>query len=364
MAKMSILATKYWNSLNILVGAESWKLIQASRALGGPEALFRENESRLLQAGLNPSTAARIITGRARLDPADEWEKVEHLGINAATIDDDGYPELLREIPSPPPIIYVRGNAELLSRNQIGVVGSRKITAYGKDAIRHLVPPLADYGVGITSGMAFGVDAAALECCMESGGAPIGVLASSLDFHEIAPKSNLALAQKIIEKGCLVSENPPGRVAHKMFFPLRNRIISGLSIGVLIIEAARESGSLITAKAALDQNREVFAVPGSIFSDNCAGTLDLIRKGAKCVTSFQDIASEFGWDLKPAQQVLEFGNEVQEKICDELGRSPLGVNELVDRTRLAAKEILPVLTELEVRGVLRRSASGVYTKVK
>jgi DNA processing protein len=361
---MSSLAAIHWHALNLSLSGELWKLLPFAKVLGGPEALFKSEENRLLGAGMDPSLAARIIAGRARIKPAIEWERLEGKGIRCLSIEDPSYPRALKEIHSPPPLIYVRGEAAVLREKSLGVVGSRKISGYGKEAVKSLVPEIVDYGLPVVSGLAFGVDAAALSCCMDSGGVPVSVLASSLDWKEITPQSNLRLAEEVLERGCLVSENPPGRSAHKQMFPLRNRIISGLSLGVVVIEAALESGSLITARYALEQNREVFAVPGSIFSGGSAGTIELIKKGAKCVSSFQDIAAEFGWDLRPAQAALDFSDPTHAKICEHAARSPLGANDLISLTGLPAEDVLAALAELEIKGVLRRSMDGMYAKIK
>ncbi len=354
----------YWHALNTLIFEGLCQFLPAARQLGGPENLYHASENRLVKAGLNPALIKKIIPKRININPAVEFGKLTKSGIITVCIEDKNYPKPLREIPCPPPILYVRGNPDLLLEDSLGVVGSRKISGYGKDAVKQLVPDMVSYGLAIVSGMAFGVDAAALNSCIESGGRPVSVLASSLDFREISPRSHLPLAKRIIEKGCLISENPPGKPPHKLLYPLRNRIISGLSKGVVLIEAAMESGSLITAKYALEQNREIFCVPGPIFSGNSSGTNELIKQGAKCVTSFHDIAREFGWDLKPVQQILEFDNELHQNICSHLAQTPLSINDLVSRTGFPPDEILAAATELEIKGILRRSFDGMYAKIK
>lgn len=359
-----MLSTAYWHALNIMFASELWKVLPVCERLGGPERLFKEDENRILGAGLDPSSTSKIISNRGKVNPAMEWDKLQDKNISAFSMDEPEYPLQLKEIPSPPPIIYVRGDIKLLTQKMIGVVGSRKITGYGKDVIRLLVPDLGNFGIGVVSGAAHGVDSEALECCMDSGGSGVGVLASSLDWHEIGPRSNLRMLQRILERGCLVSENPPGRIPHKMYFPLRNRIISGLSIGVLVIEAAKESGSLITARCALEHNREVFAVPGSIFSGNSEGTLDLIKAGAKCTTNFYDIAQEFGWDSSPVQKTVVFDNKCKHLIIEALSTAPLNVSDLANATKIPAGQLMAELTELEISGIIRRSAEGLYAKIK
>lgn len=335
----------------------------AVEKLGGPEALFSSNEKQLLAAGLDPSSVNKIIAGRKLINPAEEWRKLEQTGIKTLTIESKGYPNILKEISDPPPILYVRGDYSLLNSPSLAVVGSRKLTSYGRQVIDKLVPELCQMGVSIVSGMAFGADSAALETCVEAGGKPIAVLASSLDYSEISPRSNLRLADIIETRGLLISENPPGRGTHKMYFPLRNRIVSGISVGSLIVEAGLPSGSLLTAKLALEQNREVFAVPGSIFSPLSAGTLDLIKRGAKCVTDSSDIAKEFGWDLKIRQLNMKFDNPLHEKISSILTHSGSTADQIIELSGQPAEVIMPALSEMELIGALRLS-KGLYAKIK
>ncbi len=356
----------YWHALNLMFEVNPYKLLPISMRIGGVEGFFKINENQLLTAGLDPSSTTRIISNRKTINPEGEWEKLQRLGIGAICFGQAGYPQKLSEIPSPPPIIYVRGNPEVLKLESMAVVGSRKLSSYGKQAILALVPPMVEHGLAITSGMAYGADAAALETCLENKGIPIAVLASSLANHEISPHGQAHLAFAIEKVGCLVSENPPGRIVQKLHFPLRNRIVSGLSSGVVVIEGATKSGSMITANLAVEQNREVFAVPGSIFSQNSAGTLDLIKRGAKCLTEFKDIATEFGWDIKAAKvlKIKRITNSLQKAICSLLAASPTSFDDIISKTQAPAGDILAALTELELSGVLKKSAGSIYAKIK
>jgi DNA processing protein len=362
---MSTITAACWHALNLINDENPWKFLRISPLIGGVKGFFRLNENQLLEAGLDPSSTTKIISKLKHIDPEKEWIKLEKLGIHALTHDDSEYPELLRQIPSSPPIIYTRGKHKILQEKSVAVVGSRKISSYGKQAVSVFVPQLVQAGVVIVSGMAAGVDTAALESCLEYGGTPIAVLPTSLDYREI-PHSQKDLANKIEEIGCLVSENPPGRIVQKWHFPLRNRLISGLSLGVIIIEGARKSGSMVTANLAIDQNREVFAVPGSIFSSNSEGTLSLIKKGAKCLTEFKDISTEFGWDIRAAKKmkVSKIADPLQQALCNVLMRSPSTLDELITRSKKPAREVLMALTELELAGILKQSQSGIYAKIK
>jgi DNA processing protein len=364
MAKLSTIRAPYWHVLSLLLPQNLWKLWEIADKLGGPREILGSETAALQEAGLSPRLAARIAAGRDRLDPAEEWRKLETQGIGALALGDPDYPARLAQIHSAPPIIYVRGRKEVLGREGLAVVGSRKLSSYGRQAVESLVPPLVGLDISIISGMALGADSAALEACLESGGGPVAVLASSLSWEEIAPRTQMELARAIADAGCLVSENPPGTVVNKGHFPLRNRIISGLSAGVLVIEAARRSGSAVTARLALEQDREVFAVPGSIFAPNSEGALELIKQGAKCVTSASDIACELNWDLAAAKESrLAAAGPMHGAIRDMLRLEPAPADRIIRTMGRPAHEVMALLTELEMAGALRRSGNGVYHNV-
>ncbi len=367
MTNLSTIKAAYWHALNMAILHGLGRLGKFAAILGGPQAVFEASKSRLLELGMDTELAENLVSRRKNLDPAKEWAKLKVLGIQVLVLDDDdnkNYPFQLSQIPDPPPIIYVRGNPEVLKQPSLAVVGSRKITSYGHQAISTFVPQLAHLGVHIVSGMAIGVDAAALGSCLESGGVPIGVLASSLADYEIAPQSNFQMAMEIIKKGCLVSENPPGRVIDKYHFPLRNRIVSGLSLGVLVIEANKKSGSLITANLAVMQNREVFAVPGPIFSQSSAGTLDIIKRGAICVTNVQDIGKEFGWDIEQTRSRIKLADPLHEKLYSMVKKGHASIDKLASATKLTPSEVMVTLTEMELLGLLKRGSDGMYAKIK
>lgn len=364
MTNLSTISAAYWHALNLIIPQNLWKLSIISHELGGPEYIWKAPTKVLEVAGLSPRLANQITAGRGNINIEAEWQKLNTQGIHALVLEEIKYPKQLAQIHSAPPIIYVRGKISILQREGLAVVGSRKLSAYGQDAIEHLIPPLASMGVGIISGMAYGADSAALGSCIKHGGVPVAVLAGGLGWNEISPRPHLDLAQQIANVGCLVSENPPGTMINKNHFPLRNRIVSGLSLGVLVIEAASRSGSAITARLGLEQNREVFAVPGSIFSPNSEGTLDLIKRGAKCVTNAADIAQEFGWDLVAAAKSKFLpSNSLHKSIHDTLQQEPLNSDAIIQNLGKPAHLIIAALTELEVAGILRRSGNGVYHNV-
>lgn len=360
----SLPSCAYWHALNKLDFPELWKLLPLAKKLGGPEHLFTVGEDFLQKSKIPPTYLNKIITGRKQINPEREWEKMTKHELLTVSIGQSNYPKQLEEIPAPPPILYIRGNSDLLLKPGLAVVGSRKISPYGRQVVDTIIPHLVSIGVTITSGMALGADAAALSSALEHGGKTIAVLGSSIIDEEITPHTNLSLAKKILKEGCLVSEFPPGQIPWQGNFPQRNRIVSGLSLGVLVIEAALKSGSLITARLGLEQNREVFAVPGSIFSQNSAGTLDLIKRGAKCVTNAHDIAYEFGWDLENTQTKFNFSNPLHQAIIDILSNGQSNQTEIIQMTKKDAGTILSALTELEISGFIKSAGSGNYVKIK
>jgi DNA processing protein len=255
------------------------------------------NESRFCQYNLFSSSTNTItknippLTSIPFENISQQIEQYEKNGIQVITIFDQNYPSLLKEIYQPPWVLFVKGNVSLLEQlPKLAVVGSRQATQYGKNAIRLMFPPLVEKGVVIVSGLANGIDTLAHEYAMKNGGKTIAVIAGGL--YHIYPKENLELAKEMMKTQLVISEYPPDMKPLRWHFPARNRIISGLSNGTFIIEAKRKSGSLITANYAVNEGREVFSLPGSIFNQNSLGTNDLIKQGAKLVMSSEDILEE------------------------------------------------------------------------
>lgn len=283
---------------------------------------------------------------------------------------EDGYPKLLAQISDPPKQLYCRGNLDLLNSECIGVVGTRKLTPYGKESAQYITRGLATAGFTIVSGLAMGIDAVAHQTTLETGGKTIAVLGGGIGNQKIGPKINLPLAKRILENnGLLVSEYSDDEEIYAPNFAMRNRIISGLSKGVVIIEADRDSGSLITAKCALDQNRDVFAVPGNIFSNKSIGSNDLIKKGAKLVTSAGDITEEYGYNLNifgKYKSSISTANSTQKTILDILqNKGESSSDEIIAMlTSLDTSDILSSLSVLEMSGLAKRLGNGKYSVSK
>ncbi|MCX6781273.1 MAG: DNA-processing protein DprA [Candidatus Magasanikbacteria bacterium] len=275
---------------------------------------------------------------------------------------DNLYPPLLEQIADPPAQLYVRGDPKLLHTRAFAVVGSRDVTDYGRRAIETIVTPLARYFT-IVSGMALGADASAHCAALANpGGKTIAVLGCGVDDASIYPRSHISLAHKILASGgCLVSEYPIGELARPFYFPARNRIVAGLSLGVLIAEAARDSGTMITARLALDYGRDVFAVPGSIFSKLSEGTNELIQKGACATVCTEDILQSYEIEAVAKQAKLLL-SDAEQKIHSIIATSPCSVTEVIQRSAFSASETMTIISELEVRGIIVRTGNSLTAK--
>lgn len=307
----------HWLALRLVPGLgtrNAGKLIDRFRT---PQAIFRASRTELEAAGVSGSAAQSIASGCSFEDAVDQQKRMRESQTAAITIHDPRYPAPLREVFDPPVLLYARGRLELLDTVMLGVVGTRRPTPYGIAATERLAGDLARAGLTIVSGMARGIDTAAHRAALTAQGSTIAVLGCGADV--VYPSENRRLAAELAEKGAVLSEFPMGAVAFPQNFPIRNRIISGMSAGVLVIEGAQYSGSAITAKLALDQGREVFAVPGNITSKMSWGPNLLIKQGAKLIQDWNDV-------------VLELPSEARRRLIDD-GRNRLLAQQ--DGTRLA-----------------------------
>jgi DNA processing protein len=289
----------YWLALRMVPGLGTRRIGQLLERLRTPQAIFRASASELTAAGLNGATARSIASGCSFEDAAGQQQKAREAGAQLITLGDPRYPDPLRAIFDPPPVLFARGRVELLTSISIGVVGTRHPTPYGIAAAEKLAGDLARAGVTITSGMARGIDTAAHKAALAAEGLTIAVLGCGVDV--VYPSENRKLAGEIAAKGLILSEFPMESVAFPQNFPIRNRIISGLSAGILVVEGAQYSGSAITARLAMDQDREVFAVPGNITSKMSWGPNLLIKQGAKLVQDWNDVVVDLP---QPAQRRL------------------------------------------------------------
>lgn len=368
---------KYLNALNSIPHIGAVTLRALKERFGSYEAAWRAPEAALAEvAGLGEAKLRSILWKRPSLNPNRELDKLVRNGIWVLTEEDKNYPSFLREISHPPVIIYGRGDSSNIQTavqhpvfKILAVVGTRKPTHYGLEAAEKITFWLARAGVIIVSGLAVGIDTRAHEAALDAGGKTVAVLASGVDHNSIYPQENKGLARRIIEKGgTIISEYAPGTPSIKDHFPARNRIIAGLSQGVLVVEARERSGALITARLAIDQNREVFAIPGSIFSLPSVGPNRLIQEGAKAVLSAEDILKELGVDYNyNNNNEKEKGStsenlEKHEKIILGLLEEPLGVDLIKERSGLDTPTIVSSLSILELKGLVRNLGGDTYQK--
>ncbi len=353
--------TKYLLALNChpKIGGQTLKKMLA--VYDSPESLWSDSQQGLLQK-LGEKLTALVLEARSVYNPENEIEKLASFGVGYITIFDKGYPKLLNEAYDCPAILYIKGNAKILNNLSLGVVGSRKYTVYGKKLSYKLSKECAESGITIISGLALGVDAFAHQAALDANGKTVGVLGCGLD--KIYPVSNFHLGQEIIEKGgAIISEFPLGVPPMKQNFPARNRIIAGLSAGVLVIEAAEKSGALITAYQALEYSREVFALPGDIDSENSIGTNKLIQEGAKLVLSVDDILKELNIEKKVSEQKVK---EIVPKSADEqiiinlLSQKDCLIDELIKQSNLNIVAVNSTLTMLEMKGLVTNIGGGCY----
>ena len=324
--------------------------------------IWNLNYQGLKSINLNYNLIETFLENRNRINLEKIWNSYIQKNINIITYFDKQYPFLLKQIFSPPLILFAQGNIGLLKRkNFLSVVGSRKYTSYGKSAIEKFVKTIAEQNITIVSGLALGIDALAHIESLNTLGSTIAVLGSPI--NEIYPAKNFQLAQRIKEKGLIISEFPLGSDMAKENFPRRNRIIAGLSQATLIIEAQEKSGALITGNYALHENRELLAIPGSIFQNTCQGTNNLIKQGAKLVNNIQDILEIYNLQniYKIKKEKINFKNKEQEIIYELLLQEPSSIDKIAIYSRLKISIIISCLTEMELANLIKNIGNQIYS---
>ena len=331
-----------------------------------PEDIFSASESTLQAWGVKKALIERIILFNWQTVDYDlQW--LAHENNEVLKITHPLYPEALKEIYDPPPLLFIRGNRKLLAYPQIAVVGSRNTSALGNKAAFDFAFELSKFGFVITSGLAMGIDSTGHQGALSAGGYTIAVVGTGLD--RVYPASNKDLALEIVNNGAMVSEFPPGTTAQANNFPRRNRIISGLCQGLLLVEAAQKSGSLITARLAIEQNRDVFAIPGSIYSPLSRGCNAMIKEGAKLVESPQDIIDELSQykqrisflRSEPEQSLLDLE---QQTLLNLVMFGPTSIDDLVESSGQSVESIAVQLLMLELQGHIEATTGGCYIRVK
>lgn len=353
--------------LNRLPGCGAKTIRFLVGAFGSAQAAWEALESDWIALG--QPRLATIASSRSNVDIEKERLLLEASQITVIPFTDPDFPALLAEIPDPPALLYIRGvYRDWNTKPHIAIVGSRKSTAYGRQVTEELSRALAQAGYTVVSGLAFGIDAIAHGATLEAHGSTIAILGSGIDDASISPQSHLNLAHDILETGALISELGPGTTASVGTFPARNRIMAGMCQGTIVVEATEDSGSLITARLALDYNREVFAVPGSIFSPASTGTHRLLKEGAKLVTGIQDILSELGNNILDHEKNSKVDTAApvldtdEETIYRFLSHEGIHIDKLITLARLEAMRVNMILTKLELRGLAKNIGNLHYTR--
>ena len=356
----------YWVALHRVhrLGSARFALLES----GFPtlEDAWRAGREELIAAGLDARTATAVVRAREETEPSAELERLSEAGVRAVPRFHHSYPARLREIDDAPPVIYLRGDWLPEDEWSVAVVGTRRATAYGRQAAGELARGLAANRITVVSGLARGVDSIAHRAALEANGRTVAVLASGLDT--IYPAEHARLAEEIAERGALITDYPLGTKPRAEFFPRRNRIMSGLSLGTLIVEGDYTSGAMITARSAIEQNREVFVVPGSIFSPQSRGPLALLRDGATPVSRAEDILEALNLTMIGAQ--MDFGHAAppaqpeERALMAALSREPRHIDDVARHSGLAAATVSATLALLELKGLVREMGAMQYVRVR
>ena len=356
---------RYWIGFTLVKGIGAVRFQRLLEHFGDAESAWSANPAELAEAGLSSKLIERLVAVREKVDLSRVWEQIQSKDIQVLTWLDEAYPQRLKEIEQPPPVLYLRG--ELLPEDtwSVAIVGTRRVTPYGRQVTEEIASFLAANGITVISGLARGVDSLAHNAALKAGGRTLAVLGSGVD--RIYPPENRALAEQILEHGAVLSDYAPGTPPESSNFPPRNRIISGLSMAVVVIEAGKTSGALITAEFAAEQGREIFAVPGNILAPQSKGTNKLIQQGALPLLSASDIMQALNLTRvgqhKAARKVLP-ADDVEAKLLTAMGEEPLHVDEIRNQTGLPVEKVSATLVMMELKGMVRQVGNMQYVAVR
>ena len=357
---------KYWLGFNYVSGIGPAKIQALLGYYGSLERAWNATAQQLREIGLDIRAIQSFNDVRQTFDLDRYARQVEVSGAQVVTLESPGYPDLLREIPAAPPLLFYRGQFEPIDRWAVAVVGTRRLTAYGRQVTRDLVSGLVRNGITIVSGLARGIDAVAHRTALEEGGRTIAVMASGID--KVYPPEHRDMAREIVGgHGVIVSDYPFGAEPESNHFPARNRLISGLSLGVVVVEAGEKSGALITSRFALEQNREVFAVPGNIHSPVSVGTNRLIQQGGKLVSRVEDILEELNLRMAADQAVAKVvlpETAEEAALISQLSSQPLHVDELGRLTGMPISLISSTLTLMELKGMVQQVGGMNFVRLR
>jgi DNA processing protein len=357
---------QYWVAFGRVpqIGRARFSLLESH--FGSLEDAWKASPAALQSAGLTGPALSALLAARDGISPEAEVDKLDQLGVAALTWNDDRYPSRLKEIFDRPPVLYVRGQLTANDEWAVSLVGTRRATAYGRQAAEELATGLAANGITVVSGLARGIDSIGHKAALAAGGRTVAALACGLDM--VYPPENLRLAQEMMERGALVSDYPIGTQPKSEYFPRRNRIMVGMSLGVLVVEGDLKSGALITARQAIDENREVFAVPGSIYSPTYRGTNWMIQHGqAKLVTRVEDVLEELNLTMAghqmEAKELLP-ADETEASLLRLLSAEPIHIDDVRRESKLAIEVVSSALALLELKGMVRQVGNMSYVRAR
>src|SRR5581483_1240301 len=356
---------QFWVGFNLVRGIGAVRLQALIDHFGDAASAWRGSPDDFRAAGLGSKVIERLLEVRKGVDLEKLWDKITAQGIKILTWKDELYPPRLKEIEQPPPVLYVRGEILAEDHFAVSIVGTRKVTPYGRQVAEELSAFLAATGITVISGLSRGVDAVAHSAALKAGGRTVAVLGSGVD--RIYPPENRALAEQMMSRGAVISDYAVGTPPDASNFPPRNRIISGLSLAVVVIEAGETSGALITAEFAAEQGREIFAVPGSILAPQSKGTNKLIQNGALPMLTPADLLQTLNLTRvgaqKAARKILPT-DEVEAQLMNALGSEPLHVDEIRNQTGLPVEKVSAALVMMELKGMVRQVGGMNYVAVR
>ncbi len=356
---------KFWVGFNLIKGIGAARVQGLLARFGDLQSAWNADPKELAEVGLGEKIAERFAAARKNVELERIWERIAAQGIQVLTWNDEAYPARLKEIDQPPPVLYLRGEYLPDDLFAVAIVGTRKATPYGRQATEEIAAFLAANGITVVSGLARGVDALAHQTALKHNGRTLAVLGTGVD--KIYPPEHKALAEQIIARGALVSDYPPGTPPEASNFPPRNRIISGLSLAVTVVEAGETSGALITAEFAAEQGREVFAVPGGIYAPQSKGANKLIQNGALPLLGVEDLMQALDirrmGEQKTARKLLP-ADETEARLLSALGGEPTHIDEISARVQLPAAQVSATLALMELKGMVKQLGGMNYVAAR
>jgi DNA processing protein len=354
-----------WVGFNLVKGIGAVRLQALIQYFGNLEIAWQASETELLSAGLSQRIIDVFVDTRHKIDPIEAYEDILKKEIKILTWEDLDYPDKLMNIDQPPPVIYIRGSIKPEDRWAVAIVGTRRVTSYGRQVTEQVSTYLARNGLTVVSGLARGVDGVAHQTTLANNGRTIAVLGSGID--QIYPPEHRQLAEKIIENGAVISDYHPGTPPDAGNFPPRNRIISGLSMATVVVEAGETSGALITATFAAEQGREVFAVPGPIYAPQSKGTNRLIREGAQPLLDPVDIMESLNLrkvDHYKQASLLLPGDELETKLMEILNLEPVYIDEIQTKAGFPVEKVSAALTMMELKGMVKQVGGMTFMAIR